>query len=43
MDERTRILDHLDNEYTEPVRDPVWGHIGFSRPLLKVVEHEQFQ
>jgi HD superfamily phosphohydrolase len=43
MDERTRILDHLDNEYTEPVRDPVWGHIGFSRPLLRVVEHEQFQ
>ncbi len=43
MDERTRILDHLDNDYTEPVRDPVWGHIGFSRPLLKIVEHEQFQ
>ena len=43
MDERTRILDHLDNDYTEPVRDPVWGHIGFCRPLLKVVEHEQFQ
>jgi HD superfamily phosphohydrolase len=43
MDERARILDHLDNDYTEPVRDPVWGHIGFSRPLLKVVEHEQFQ
>jgi HD superfamily phosphohydrolase len=43
MDERTRILDHLDNEYTEPVRDPVWGHIGFSRALLRVVEHEQFQ
>jgi HD superfamily phosphohydrolase len=43
MDDRTRILDHLDNEYTEPVRDPVWGHIGFSRPLLRIVEHEQFQ
>ena len=43
MDDRTRILDHLDNDYTEPVRDPVWGHIGFSRPLLKIVEHEQFQ
>jgi HD superfamily phosphohydrolase len=43
MDERTRILDHLDNEYTEPVRDPVWGHVGFSRALLRVVEHEEFQ
>jgi len=43
MDERARILDHLDNEYTEPVRDPVWGHIGTSRPLLRVVEHSQFQ
>ncbi len=43
MGERERILDHLDNDYTEPVRDPVWGHLWLSRPLMRVVEHEQFQ
>jgi uncharacterized protein len=37
------ILGHLENDYTEPVRDPVWKHIYLSRPLLRVVEHGQFQ
>jgi uncharacterized protein len=43
MGEKERILDHLENDYTEPVRDPVWRHIYVSRPLLRVVELEQFQ
>ncbi len=43
MGEKERILDHLENDYTEPIRDPVWKHIYMSRPLLKVVEMEQFQ
>jgi uncharacterized protein len=43
MGETERILDHLENDYTEPIRDPVWRHIYMSRGLLKVVEHEQFQ
>ncbi len=43
MDEAERILDHLENDYTEPIRDPVWKHIYVSRPLLRVVEQEQFQ
>ena len=43
MGERERILDHLENDYTEPVRDPVWKHIYLSRGLLKVAEQEPFQ
>jgi HD superfamily phosphohydrolase len=43
MGEKERILDHLENDYTEPIRDPVWKHIYVSRPLLHVVGLEQFQ
>jgi HD superfamily phosphohydrolase len=43
MNEREKVLDHLHNEYTEPVRDPVWKHIYISRALLRVAEHSQFQ
>lgn len=43
MGETERVLDHLQNEYSEPVRDPVWKHISLSRPLLRVAEHAQFQ
>jgi len=43
MTESERILQHLENDYTEPVRDPVWKHIYVSRPLLRVLEQEQFQ
>ena len=43
MDESDRILHHLENDYTEPIRDPVWKHIYVSRALLPVIEQEQFQ
>ena len=43
MGDNHDILEHLENEYTEPVRDPVWKHIYLSRALLRVVENEQFQ
>ncbi len=43
MGEKEKILDHLQNDYTEPVRDPVWKHISFSRALLRVAEEAQFQ
>jgi HD superfamily phosphohydrolase len=43
MDEPDRILHHLENDYTEPIRDPVWKHIYVSRALLPVIEQEQFQ
>ncbi|HEY9593382.1 MAG TPA: HD domain-containing protein [Spirochaetia bacterium] len=43
MSETGRILEHLDTDYTEPIRDPVWRHIYVSRDLLRVIEHEKFQ
>ncbi len=43
MSETERVLDHLENDYTEPIRDPVWRYIYVSRGLLRVVEQEQFQ
>ena len=43
MGERERILDHLENDYTEPVRDPVWKHIFVSPALLRIAEHAGFQ
>ena len=43
MGDNHDILEHLENEYTEPVRDPVWKHIYLSRALLRVVGNEQFQ
>jgi HD superfamily phosphohydrolase len=43
MGDRERVLDHLENDYTEPVRDPVWKHIYISRPLLRIVEQGVFQ
>jgi HD superfamily phosphohydrolase len=43
MSEAEKILGHLENDYTEPIRDPVWKHIYVSRALLRVVEQEQFQ
>jgi HD superfamily phosphohydrolase len=43
MGERERILDSLENEYTEPVRDPVWKHIFLSPGLLRIAELPGFQ
>lgn len=43
MDEKAKILEHLDNDFTEPVRDPVWGNIGLSRAMLRLVESKEFQ
>jgi uncharacterized protein len=43
MGERERILEHLENDYTEPVRDPVWKHIFVSPALLRIAELDGFQ
>jgi HD superfamily phosphohydrolase len=43
MGEKERILDHLENDYSEPIRDPVWKHIYISRELFKIIELEPFQ
>ena len=43
MNERDRIRKHLVDDFTEPIRDPVWGNIYLSAPLLKVVGLAPFQ
>ena len=44
MDDTARtILNHLTDEYTEPIRDPLWGHIYLSPPLKKIVSGNIFQ
>ncbi len=37
------ILKHLDNDYTEPVRDPLWGNIMLSRGFKKILSSEVLQ
>ena len=41
--ERSKIFKHLFHDYTEPIRDPLWGHIYLSTELLKIIEDAQFQ
>lgn len=40
---RAAIIRHLDEEYTEPVRDPVWGSIPLSAGLLRLMEQDAVQ
>ncbi len=37
MSQRSNILRHLDEAYTEPIRDPIWKHIYLSKPLIQIV------
>jgi uncharacterized protein len=43
MKEHDAIIWHLDREYTEPVRDPIWNHIYLSKSMLKLVNTRPFQ
>ncbi len=43
MSERTRILRHLDEHYTEPYRDPIWQHIYLSPALTRMTQTSSFQ
>lgn len=43
MDVKKDALAHLDRDYTNPVRDPLWKHIYLSDGLLAVVESVTFQ
>jgi uncharacterized protein len=43
MGERETILAHLENGYTEPIRDPVWKHIYLSPPLIHLIQCREFQ
>ena len=40
---KENILKHLDNDYTEPVRDPLWGNIMMSRGIKKILGSETLQ
>ncbi len=37
---REEILNHLNNDYREPVRDPVWKDVYLSRGLLRLLNEE---
>ncbi|MBA7626174.1 hypothetical protein ES703_33618 [subsurface metagenome] len=43
MCERDQVLEHLNQEYSEPLRDPVWKNISLSQPLLKLIGLPVFQ
>ena len=43
MNVKKDALEHLDHDYTNPVRDPLWKHIYLSDGLLAVVESVAFQ
>ncbi|MBI9106851.1 MAG: HD domain-containing protein [Spirochaetales bacterium] len=40
---KEKILRHLNNEYTEPVRDPLWQNIFLSPGFKKLVSLKPFQ
>jgi HD superfamily phosphohydrolase len=40
---RAEIIRHLSEDYTVPVRDPLWKHIYLSPGLLKIMHHPEFQ
>ncbi len=37
------IIQHLDQDYTEPIRDPLWKHIYLSPEMMAIVASEPFQ
>ena len=41
--ERERIIRYLDQSFTEPVRDPVWGNIMFSRDFREIISSPVLQ
>ena len=43
MDWKERILIHLERDYTEPVRDPLWSNILLSPELKIVTQQSAFQ
>jgi len=43
MSTRDRIIAHLDRDYTEPVRDPLWKHIHLSEGMVHLIDSRQFQ
>lgn len=43
MSKKQRILDYLDSEFTEPIRDALWRNINLTPAMMEVVRHPQFQ
>lgn len=42
MNRGESLLRHLGEDYTEPVRDPLWKHIYLSFPLSRITSSEPF-
>ncbi len=43
MEWKEAILNHLDRDYTEPIRDTLWGHIYVSGELKRITGSFPFQ
>jgi len=43
MNQRSKILRHLDEDYTIRIRDPIWKDITFSPVFIKIIESQPFQ
>jgi HD superfamily phosphohydrolase len=43
MKDRDENIRHLDRDYTEPIRDPLWKHIYLSPGMMDVVASAPFQ
>lgn len=40
---KEKILNHLDRDYTEPIRDTMWGHVYLSAELKRITGTVPFQ
>jgi HD superfamily phosphohydrolase len=38
MDAKDHVLWHLDRDFTNPIRDPLWGHIYLTDGLYRIVD-----
>ncbi len=43
MRQNDALLTHLATDYTDPIRDPLWGHIYLSGPMMDLVSTAEFQ
>lgn len=43
MESKKSIERHLEDDYTEPIRDPLWRNIYLSAGLMKVIDTPVFQ
>ena len=43
MNQRSKILRHLDEDHTIRIRDPIWKDITFPPIFIKIIESQPFQ